>query len=475
VITQRARFAEKLDVAGVDDVVAAGDKNSNHAPLWRSRLAPREKIYPPVSQPMHFSDWQSLAPAPAAREFLRRATTLLSPAQQRAVFAQLPTEAELIAHFATAPAGAPLAGVPYLAKDLFDVAGFPTFAGSTFLPEVRPDPTTDSAFIRAVNAAGGVLAGKTHLHEFAYGITGENPHYGDVEHPRFSDRTTGGSSSGSAAAVAAGVVPFALGTDTGGSIRVPAAFCGLYGFRGAPRQPWIVDAFPLAPSFDTAGWFTTTAVDMRTALSALIGLGTSTRTPRGCYLEIPGLSAEVAAACRAAAARLAPPADTATRTELLRRFAGALDAYNIIVALEASAVHAAWSAEYKDRYDPTVWTRLNRVHEFTPAQVASADAMLTPRMDELLSHLRFSDSARRAPPRADESRMHPSSTQPAPRAHRARLARRPARAHPTLPIRQRPERRFADNRKQPPKPRPTLGAPVFLNIARLNPAMISES
>ena len=326
---------------------------------------------------MHFSDWQSLAPAPAAREFLRRATTLLSPAQQRAVFAQLPTEAELIAHFASAPAGAPLAGVPYLAKDLFDVAGFPTFAGSTFLSEVRADPTSDSAFISAVNAAGGVLAGKTHLHEFAYGITGENPHYGDVEHPRFTDRTTGGSSSGSAAAVAAGVVPFALGTDTGGSIRVPAAFCGLYGFRGAPHQPWIADAFPLAPSFDTAGWFTSNADDMSTALGALIGLGTSTRTPRGCYLEIPGLTPEVATACRTAAARLAPPADNATRNELLRRFAGALDAYNIIVALEASAVHAAWSTDYKDRYDPAVWARLNRVHEFTPAQVASADAMLT--------------------------------------------------------------------------------------------------
>ena len=326
---------------------------------------------------MHFSDWQSLAPAPAAREFLRRANTMLSPAQQRAIFALLPTEAELVTHFASAPAGALLAGVPYLAKDLFDVAGFPTFAGSTFLPEVRADPTSDSAFISAVNAAGGVLAGKTHLHEFAYGITGENPHYGDVEHPRFPDRTTGGSSSGSAAAVAAGVVPFALGTDTGGSIRVPAAFCGLYGFRGAPHQPWIADAFPLAPSFDTAGWFTSNADDMSTALGALIGLGTSTRTPRGCYLEIPGLTPEVATACRTAAARLAPPADNATRNELLRRFAGALDAYNIIVALEASAVHAAWSTDYKDRYDPAVWARLNRVHEFTPAQVASADAMLT--------------------------------------------------------------------------------------------------
>lgn len=327
---------------------------------------------------MTFADWQSLAPAPAAREFLRRATTLLSTEQQRAVFAHLPTEAELIAHFATAPAGSPLAGVPYLAKDLFDVAGLPTFAGSTFLPEVRPEPTTDSALISAVNAAGAVFTGKTHLHEFAYGITGENPHYGDVEHPRYPGRSTGGSSSGSAAAVAAGIVPFALGTDTGGSIRVPAAFCGLYGFRGAPRHEWIADAFPLAPSFDTAGWFTTTAADMRTALAALVGLGTaSPRPPRGCYLEIPGLTPEVAYACRAAATKLAPPADTTTRNELLRRFAGALDAYNIIVATEAAAIHAPWATDYQESYDPAVWARLQRVHELTDAQVASADATLT--------------------------------------------------------------------------------------------------
>jgi aspartyl-tRNA(Asn)/glutamyl-tRNA(Gln) amidotransferase subunit A len=328
---------------------------------------------------MTFADWQSLAtdPAAAAREFLHRAATLLSPTQHRAVFAHLPTEAELITHFAATTADAPLAGVPYLAKDLFDLAGGPTFAGSTFLPEVRPEPTADSAFIRTVNATGAVFAGKTHLHEFAYGITGENPHYGDCEHPRFPGRTSGGSSSGSAAAVAAGIVPLALGTDTGGSIRVPAAFCGLYGFRGAPRHPWIADAFPLAPTFDTAGWFTANAVDMRIALAALVGLGTTQRTPRGCYLEIPGLSPEVAAACRTAAARLAPPADTATRTELLRRFAGALDAYNIIVALEASALHAPWLAAYAERYDPAVLARLKRVEEFTPAQIAAADVMLT--------------------------------------------------------------------------------------------------
>ena len=326
---------------------------------------------------MNFRDWQALAPAAAARELLRRVDSLLPPAQRQAIVAQLPTEPELLVHFATAPKDAPLAGVPYFLKDLFDVAGLPTLAGSTFLPEVRPASENDSTFVRALHAAGAVLGGKAHLHEFAYGITGENPHYGDVEHPRFPGRTSGGSSSGSAAAVAAGVVPFAIGTDTGGSIRVPAAFCGLYGFRTTPRDPWIADAFALSPTFDTAGWFTANAADMHAALSALVGLGTPTREPRGCYLEIPGLAPEVATACRAASAQLAPPADTATRTELLRRFAGALDAYNTVAILEAWEIHKPWAARFRARYDPAVWTRLNRVHELTPAQVASADATLT--------------------------------------------------------------------------------------------------
>lgn len=325
---------------------------------------------------MTFAQWQQLAPAAAAREVLQRVRTRLPAAQQRAVIAALVDEATLTANFAACARTGPLGGVPFFAKDLFDAAGMPTLAGSTFLPEVRPTPANDGAFVGALRHAGAVLAGKTHLHEFAYGITGENPHYGDVEHPRFPGRTSGGSSSGSAAAVAAGVVPLAIGTDTGGSIRVPAAFCGLFGFRGVPLHPWIADAFPLAPSFDTAGWFTANAADMLAALTALVGVSTGAREPRGCYLEIPGLTPEVATACAAAAARLTEPADRATRTELLRRFAGALDAYNTITAVEAWSVHRGWAARFQDRYDPAVWTRLNRVHDLTPAQVAAADATL---------------------------------------------------------------------------------------------------
>src|SRR4029453_4186346 len=133
---------------------------------------------------MTFIEWQQLAPDEAARELLRRAQAL-PKAQQQAAIVRLPSAAEPEARSPSAPSGTPLAGVPYFLKDLFDVAGEPTLAGSTFLPEVRPTPATDSVLVTALRSVGAVLAGKTHLHEFAYGLTGENPHYGDCEHPRF--------------------------------------------------------------------------------------------------------------------------------------------------------------------------------------------------------------------------------------------------------------------------------------------------
>ena len=326
---------------------------------------------------MNFAEWQQLSPDEAARELLVRVRTRLPPAQQRAAIATLATEEQLGAQFSASGRKGLLGGVPYFAKDLFDVAGLPTFAGSTFLPEVRPTPSQDSALIRAMSSAGAVLAGKTHLHEFAYGITGENPHYGDCEHPRFPGRTTAGSSSGSAAVVAAGITPLALGSDTGGSVRVPAAFCGLFGFRLTTRDQWISDAFPLAPSFDTAGWFTANATDMRTTIAAIVGLRTSEREPRGCYVESPDLDADVATACRAAAARFTATAEATVRDDLLHGFSQALEAYHTIVALEAWAVHQSWAERFRGRYDPVVWQRLNRVHSLTSEQIDAAPAGLT--------------------------------------------------------------------------------------------------
>jgi aspartyl-tRNA(Asn)/glutamyl-tRNA(Gln) amidotransferase subunit A len=315
-----------------------------------------------------FAEWQQLAPEAAAREVGRRAA-LLSPAQQRAVIGALIPEPALAAAFAAS--SGPLRGVPFLAKDLFDVAEMPTFAGSTFLPEVRKTPAVSSKLIRDLSAAGAVMAGKAQTFEFAWGLTGENAHYGDCDHPRFPGRTSGGSSSGSAAAVAAGIVPFAIGTDTGGSIRVPAAFCGIFGYRRIPRDDWIVDAVPLAPNFDTAGWFTRTAADMKTSFAALMGIAPVSGEPRGCYLAMPDVDPEVATACRSAA--FVGEADAATAGELRAAFASAAEVYGVLAGVESWKIHRKWAEKYRARYGLLLQERLDRAKAISPAQVAAVE------------------------------------------------------------------------------------------------------
>ena len=341
---------------------------------------------------MTFGEWQQLTPEAAAREVRRRVDSRLVPAQRRAVLATLAEEVPLAAAFALAPPGSPLRGVPYLLKDLFDVAGLPTFAGSSFLPEVRQAPDQESLVVRELRAAGAVLAGKTQLFEFAWGLTGENAHYGDCELPGFPGRTSGGSSSGSAAAVAADLVPLAIGTDTGGSIRVPAAFCGIFGYRGVPLSPLVADVVPLAPSFDTTGWFTRTAKDMAAATEVLVGLDKVAGSPRGCYLEVPGLDPEVEKACRAAAARFAKPADAGTRDELLDKFLPAAEVYGVLAGAETWKIHRKWAEKYRDRYGQLVRDRLDRARAISPAQlaaVASSQASLKSALNQYFAAYDF--------------------------------------------------------------------------------------
>jgi aspartyl-tRNA(Asn)/glutamyl-tRNA(Gln) amidotransferase subunit A len=136
-------------------------------------------------------------------------------------------------------------------KDLFDTAGVRTTYGSAVFAEHVPNRT--AAAVELLEGAGWVDVGKTNLHEFAYGITSQNPHYGDVPNPRFAGRVAGGSSGGSAAAVTAGEAELGLGTDTGGSIRIPAACCEVVGFKPSFGLVPMEGCFPLAPSFDHAG------------------------------------------------------------------------------------------------------------------------------------------------------------------------------------------------------------------------------
>ena len=136
-------------------------------------------------------------------------------------------------------------------KDLFDTAGLTTTYGSAIFRNQVPERTAEA--VKRLEAGGYAIVGKTNLHEFAYGITSENPHFGDVVNPIDRGRIPGGSSGGSAAALAAGLCDAALGTDSAGSIRIPAACCGIVGFKPTHGLVPMQGCFPLAPSYDTAG------------------------------------------------------------------------------------------------------------------------------------------------------------------------------------------------------------------------------
>src|SRR5215216_1976143 len=166
-----------------------------------------------------------------------------------------------------APLG-PLDGVPVAWKDLIDVAGAVTTAGSALRRGAAP-ATADAPIVARLAAAGMVCVGKTNLTEFAYSGLGLNPHFGTPRNPHDPDRIPGGSSSGSAVAVAAGVVPCAIGTDTSGSIRVPAAFCRIVGFKPTAARVPREGVLALAPSLDSVGPLTRSVTDA-IALDALL-------------------------------------------------------------------------------------------------------------------------------------------------------------------------------------------------------------
>jgi aspartyl-tRNA(Asn)/glutamyl-tRNA(Gln) amidotransferase subunit A len=161
----------------------------------------------------------------------------------------------------------PRDGIPLGVKDLFDTAGLTTTYGSAIFAEHVPTETADA--VLRLEAAGYANVGKTNLHEFAYGTTSENPHFGNVPNPLAPGRIAGGSSGGSAAALAAGLVDAALGSDTGGSIRIPAACCGIVGFKPTHGLVPLEGCFPLAPSLDHAGPMARSVEDCAAMLAAL--------------------------------------------------------------------------------------------------------------------------------------------------------------------------------------------------------------
>lgn len=176
-------------------------------------------------------------------------------------------------------AGGPLAGLTFAAKDLFDVAGHPTGGGNHDWAKINPVPTEHAWAVQTLLDAGATLVGKTITDEVSLGIFGESAFDGTPVNVNAPGRVPGGSSSGSAAAVAAGLCDAALGTDTGGSVRVPASFCGLYGIRPTHGRIDVAGMMPQAPSSDTCGWFARDAATFAQISEVMLQEAIPTRLP----------------------------------------------------------------------------------------------------------------------------------------------------------------------------------------------------
>jgi Asp-tRNA(Asn)/Glu-tRNA(Gln) amidotransferase A subunit family amidase len=214
--------------------------------------------------------------------------------------------------------------------------------------------------------------------EFAYGMEGSNCHFGDGVHPLFPTRISGGSSSGSVWAVAGGLVPLASGSDTGGSVRVPAAYNGLYGLRVTPTHPWSKDGcFPLSPSFDTAGWFTRTAKDMELTIDGLFATARTERAPlKGLELlpNYPFIDTGLSTPHRLAVETIQPSTDTEA-TEAFQALPDLIKAYLVISSSEAMQVHQTWHERRKAQYDPQTWGRIAKGKQWSTDDLNQAVAV----------------------------------------------------------------------------------------------------
>ena len=256
-------------------------------------------------------------------------------------------------------------GIRLAVKDLFDTAGIRTTYGSAIFSDHVPSETADA--VRLLEAAGYANVGKANLHEFAYGVTSQNVHYGTVPNPAAPGRVAGGSSGGSAAALAAGLADAALGTDSGGSIRIPAACCGITGFKPSYGLVPIGGVFPLAPSFDHAGPMARD-VGGCVAMMEVLAPGTSAQEVSLGELEVASAWLELAdplVRARVSEAAAAFPAVTPVAAP------PALDLYALFNR-ELAEVHRELYEEHAELYGENVAPKVERCLATTEAEAAAA-------------------------------------------------------------------------------------------------------
>ena len=285
-----------------------------------------------------------------------------------------------------------LTGMRFGVKDVFDVAGRVTGCGNPDWRRTHPPAATHAAVVTQLLAAGATMTGQTVTDELAYSLSGENWHYGTPPNPRAPGRVPGGSSAGSASAVAADLADFAIGTDCGGSIRIPASFCGLYGMRPTHGSIDVHGLVALAPSFDTVGWFAASADTLRRVGATLLGTTQSAvRSPTTLVIAqdlFALLGAAELAALQPALARLKAGFHQIVAIDIAGQDSDQLmRAFRTLQAAEIWALHGAWITEHAPTFGPGVRERFEQAARVHPEDVAAAAVLrerLRQRMRDLL-------------------------------------------------------------------------------------------
>lgn len=286
----------------------------------------------------------------------------------------------------------PLAGLTFGLKDLFDIEGVPTGAGNPDWLATHDTAIATAPVAQVLLDAGAILLGKTHTDEMAWSLNGENAHYGTPENVAAPGRIPGGSSSGSAAAVAAGLVDFAIGTDTGGSVRLPASYCGLYGLRPTHGRIPIDGAFALAPSYDVVGWFAREAELFRRVGRVLLPDYREQAAPTRLLIAedlFERASPGVRDAMAPALDRIAALFPTVERVVVAGERAPAWrEVFRVIQASEAWGIHREWIERFKPRFGPGVKERVEAAPKLTPQEIGAAQgarAEIRARMEQLVA------------------------------------------------------------------------------------------
>lgn len=291
-------------------------------------------------------------------------------------------------------ASGPLAGLSFGLKDIFDVAGHHTGFGSPDWLRTHDVAPQHAWVLSQLLQAGATMVGKTHTEEMAFSLTGENAHYGTPVNPAAPGRVPGGSSSGSAAAVAGGLVDFAIGSDTGGSVRAPASFCGIYGIRPTHGRISLSGVCPLAPMFDTCGWFTRDA-----ALLARVGevLLQTTVAPHSGAVRVLVATDAFAQATQEGAAALAPALDRVVQLlggnaeSVMLTPAGLpswFDVFRVLQYHDIWETHREWVQSVQPTFGAQVAARFAAVATTTAADVVRAQherQRIRDRLDTLLT------------------------------------------------------------------------------------------